>query len=403
MADLAPGTLIAGYRIEAEAGRGGMGVVYRATQLTLDRPAALKLIAAELAHDEGFRRRFERESRIAGSIDHPNVIPVYEAGEADGALFLAMRWVEGTDLRRLLGAEGTLSPPRAVTILSQVAAALDAAHRHGLVHRDVKPANVLVTHDEDEHVYLTDFGLTRRTTSETALTQTGQFVGTIDYVAPEQIEGKPVDARADVYAAGCMLFHLLTGGVPYQRDSDVAKMFAHLNDPPPELPADLGVSSPGLDAAIRRSMAKDPSERQPSAGDLARAARAALSGAGPAGPERNVATGRALAGSVATEPSAPEDGPAAPATHGPPQRDPPKAPTTHHVPQDDPTAPVTHGAPAEPPSPARAPREGRERRGRPSPVVLAGALALVVVVVTGVVLLAGGGGDEGERPREHDR
>src|SRR5918992_3274624 len=233
MAELATGAVIAGYRIEGVAGKGGMGIVYRATQLALDRPVALKLIAADLADDPMFRERFKRESHTAASIDHPNVIPVYEAGEADGRLFIAMRYVEGTALRELIRSEGSIEPHRAVRILEQVAAALDAAHRRGLVHRDVKPANALITEDGDEHVYLTDFGLTKHAASVGGMTATGQFVGTVDYSAPEQIKGEPSDARTDVYALGCLLYQTLSGRVPYERDSEIAKIYAHLNDPPP--------------------------------------------------------------------------------------------------------------------------------------------------------------------------
>ena len=274
-----PGTQLAGYRIEGVAGEGGMGTVYLATQVALGRPVALKLISPEHGSDPAFRERFARESRLAALIDHPNVVPVYEAGEADGLLFIAMRFVPGTDLRALISRE-RLEPARAVEIVGQVAAALDAAHRRGLVHRDVKPANILIsTEGGVEHVYLTDFGLTKRTTAQSALTEVGMFVGTLDYVAPEQIRGEATDARADVYALGCVLYHALTGAAPFDRDSDVATIQAHLNDPPPrvgrgELPA-------SLDAVIAHALAKDPAERYPSAGDLARAAREAVQDAAP--------------------------------------------------------------------------------------------------------------------------
>ena len=274
---ISAGSIVAGYRIESVAGQGGMGVVYRATQLGLGRPVALKLIATELAHDVSFRQRFQRESQIAASIDHPNVIPVYEAGESDGALFLAMRYVDGTDLGALVGREGRLAPDRAVRIVAQIAAALDAAHRRALVHRDVKPANVLLA-AEDEHVYLTDFGLTKRTTSAAALTRTGMFVGTLDYCAPEQIRGEPADGRADIYALGCVLFRCLSGEAPFERDSDVAKMYAHLNDPIPTVTALAPDVPAGLDAVLAKALAKDAHERFATAGELAGAALAAVSG-----------------------------------------------------------------------------------------------------------------------------
>jgi DNA-binding beta-propeller fold protein YncE len=271
-----PGAQLAGYRIEGVAGQGGMGTVYLATQVALGRPVALKLIAPEHGSDPVFRERFARESRLAALIDHPNVVPVYEAGETDGLLYIAMRFVPGTDLRALIARE-RLEPARAVAIIGQVAAALDAAHRRGLVHRDVKPANVLITTEGGtEHVYLTDFGLTRRTAAHSALTETGMFVGTLDYVPPEQIRGEATDARADVYALGCVLYHALTGTVPFDRDSDVATIQAHLNDPPPRMSG----AAASLDAVVARALAKDPAERFPSAGELARAAREAVHGAG---------------------------------------------------------------------------------------------------------------------------
>ena len=279
MAEMSIGSVLAGYRIEGLAGEGGMGRVYRATQLALNRQVAVKVIVPELAHDEDFRRRFQRESELSASIDHPNVVPVYEAGEADGRLFIAMRWVEGTDLRSVIVREGKLDPDRIVAIVEQVAAALDAAHSGGLVHRDVKPANVMLTSTHGgEHVYLTDFGLTKRAESASALTKTGAFVGTPDYMPPEQIRGERADARADVYALGCLMFHALTGRPPYDRDTEVAKMYAQLHDPPPTATGSVPGIPVGLDAVIARALAKDPGGRYPSAGDLGRAARAALTG-----------------------------------------------------------------------------------------------------------------------------
>ena len=272
------GTVIGGYRIDAIAGQGGMGVVYRATQLGLDRVVALKLITAELAGDAAFRSRFESEAQLAASIDHPNVVPVYGAGEADGVLFLAMRFVEGTDLRALVAAEGGLDAEHAVRIVWQVAGALDAAHRRGLVHRDVKPPNVLIASEGDEHVYLTDFGLTKHAAAVSGFTRTGVFVGTPDFAAPEQIRGERADARADVYALGAVLFHAVTGQVPFPRDSELAKMYAHLNDPAPSVAALAPGAPAGLDVVVATAMAKDPAARYDSAGDLARAAWSALQG-----------------------------------------------------------------------------------------------------------------------------
>ena len=289
------GDEFAGHRILGIAGRGGMGVVYRALQLDLDRPVALKLIAPQLAEDPDFRERFVRESRAAASIDHPNVIPIYYTGESDeGALYIAMRYVEGSDLRTLVRAEQRLDPGRAAYIVSQVARALDAAHARGIVHRDVKPANVLL--GANDHAYLTDFGLTKRVTSHSGSTRDGGWVGTLGYVAPEQIRGERLDARADVYALGCVLYHSLAGVPPYQRESDEATLWAHLNDDPPTL-HDRAPSVPAsFDAVLARAMAKDPDDRYPSAGDLGRAALAAAGQPVAPGPERLVAVGAAAPG-----------------------------------------------------------------------------------------------------------
>src|SRR4051794_20577571 len=289
MTDVLEGAHIAGCRLEAVAGRGGMGIVYRATQLSLARPVAVKLIAPQHAADAGFRERFERESRMAAAIEHPNVIPVYGAGEEDGRLYLVMRWVAGTDLHRLLRAEGRLEPLRAAEIVHQVAGALDAAHTAGLVHRDVKPANVLLS---GEHAYLADFGLTRLAGDDPRVTTTGQFLGTVDYMAPEQFQREAVDARADIYALACVLYAALTGRPPFPRETVPATMLAHMQDAaaPPSL-------SPGVprdfDRVLARALAKAPDDRYPSAGDLGRAALAAAEGRSVTEAERSVARGEA--------------------------------------------------------------------------------------------------------------
>jgi non-specific serine/threonine protein kinase len=276
-AELDAGTLVAGYRIDELVGRGGMGVVYRATQLALNRPVALKLIAPELAREAGFRERFEREAKVAASLEHAHVLPVHEAGEAGGLLFLSMRYVEGRDLGSLLADEGALAPARAATLVAQVAAALDAAHARGLVHRDVKPQNVLVERrDGGEHAYLCDFGLTRAA-GGSGLTATGGFLGTVDYAAPEQIRGEPVDGRSDVYALGCLLFQTLTGRVPYPREDELATLWAHLHEPPPG-PSALRPELAAFDSVVARALAKQPDQRYQAAGELARAALAAAEG-----------------------------------------------------------------------------------------------------------------------------
>src|SRR5215210_1115031 len=302
MPELETGDDFAGHRITGVAGRGGMGVVYRAVQLDLDRAVALKLIAPQLAEDPAFRDRFVRESRLAAAIDHPNVIPIYYTGEHDGQLYIAMRYVEGSDLRTLVRAAGRLEPARAAHIASQVASALDAAHERGVVHRDVKPANVLL--GSGDHAYLTDFGLTKRIASHSGgATRTGGWVGTLGFVAPEQIRGERVDARADVYALGCVLFHMLAGTAPYHRESDEATLWAHLNDDPPSLSAYAEGTPPALEAVVRRALAKDPDDRFPSAGDLGRTALAAVGRAAPLRSERRVATGAAAPAEAETAPS----------------------------------------------------------------------------------------------------
>ncbi|HET7051085.1 MAG TPA: serine/threonine-protein kinase [Solirubrobacteraceae bacterium] len=260
------------------AGRGGMGVVFQATQLALSRPVALKVIAPDLAADDGYRERFERESRLTASIDHPNVIPVYGAGEFDGRLYLIMRWVEGTDLSSLLSSDGRLSPGRAVRFLRPVASALGAAHRRGLVHRDIKPANVLIARSDgqEDHVYLTDFGIARRTDAE-PMTRTGMIVGTVDYMAPERFEGGKGDAASDIYSFGCMLFEVLTGHVPFDRAENVAKIFAHVSDPIPSAGDTVDGVPQQLDAIIAKAMAKRPEDRFESAEALVAALDQAVS------------------------------------------------------------------------------------------------------------------------------
>jgi hypothetical protein len=292
--DLSEGDEFSGYRIERRLGRGGMGILYLALEPGLERRVALKLIAPEAASDQVFARRFAEESRIAASIEHPNVVPIYAAGEEEGVPYIAMRYVAGSDLGRRIAGEGRLSPERAAALIAQVGNGLDAIHAAGLIHRDVKPANVLLSGEPGaEHAYITDFGVARNVATESGLTQTGRFVGTLDYVAPEQISGGPVDARADVYALGCLLFKLLTGEVPFPRDGEAARLYAHLHDPPPRASLHEDAVPPGLDDVVIRALSKSAEDRYPSAGDLGRAAEAALRGTPVAVPERTVATGAA--------------------------------------------------------------------------------------------------------------
>jgi streptogramin lyase len=268
------GSEVLGYRVEALAGQGGMGVVYRALDQRLKRTVALKLIAPDLALDERFRERFARESELAMALEHPNVVPIYDAGEFDERLYLVMRFVEGTDLRSLLRAEGALEPGRAVAIVSQIANALDAAHVRGLVHRDVKPSNVLL--DVDEHVYLADFGLTRRSGESSAPSGDARSLGTPAYLAPEQIEGRAIDGRADVYSLGCLIYECLTGAPPFAGSSRLAVAWAHLEEEPPR-PTRQNVELPdAIDEVVRRAMAKAPDDRYQTCAELAGAVEAAL-------------------------------------------------------------------------------------------------------------------------------
>jgi serine/threonine protein kinase len=268
-----------------------MGVVYRAEEMALQRQVALKLILPEHSREARFRERFRRESMAAAAIDHPNVIPVLDAGDQEGVLYITMRLVEGTDLRELIGAEGRLEPLRAARIVGQVGAALDAAHSRGLLHRDVKPPNVLLA--RDDHVYLSDFGLAKREDEEGGMTRQGSIVARAEYVAPEQILGEQVDARADIYALGCLLFESLTGEPPFARWKEGPEALAHLNAPVPsvlEVRPDL---PPDLEDVIRTAMAKDKNDRYPSAGDLGQAALAAAGGQRRASQWSVVATGEA--------------------------------------------------------------------------------------------------------------
>jgi serine/threonine protein kinase/CheY-like chemotaxis protein len=273
------GTDIAGYRVQERIGRGGMGHVYLAEHLTLKRQAAIKIISPELAEDSGFRERFLREARIAAGLVHPNVVTVYDAGEIGNDLYIAMQYVPGSDLAVVLRAEGRLGPYRALDVGRQVAAALDAAHAMNLIHRDVKPANVLM---DGRHAYLTDFGLAKeRMQSRAGLTRSGEVVGTTHYLAPEQVEGGPVDGRADIYALACMLFHCLTGEVPYPRDSDMAVMYAHVHDPPPSLLERRPGLPPALDSVFSKAFDKSPGRRFTSCDDFIAAARTVVDAHGP--------------------------------------------------------------------------------------------------------------------------
>ena len=272
---LAAGAQIAGYQIEGQIGRGGMAVVYRATDRRLNRAVALKILAPELARDAAFRERFIREMRAAAAVDHPHIVPVFDAGEANGALYIAMLYASGHDVRTLIKAENALPAARVADIVGQVASALDAAHARGLIHRDVKPANMLIAemagNGRPDHVYLSDFGLSKQSFSSASLTLTGQFLGTLDYMAPEQVEGSPIDGRADLYGLACATYEMFTGEPPFKRDHDFAAIWAQLSAPAPSLLRRRPDLSPAIDQVIGRALAKSPDDRYPTCGEFASA------------------------------------------------------------------------------------------------------------------------------------
>jgi serine/threonine protein kinase len=277
------GDELAGYRLQAVLGRGGMSVVYEAENPRLGSSVALKVLAPELATDDTFRARFLRESRVAASLNHPNVVPIYDVGSHDDLLYIAMRYVAGADLRAVLKSQQVLTPDETVLLIRQAARALDAAHRRGLVHRDVKPGNILIEqgsdNDDPDHVYLTDFGISKHAASHSGLTGTGEFIGTIDYIAPEQIKGSQVDGRADIYSLGCVLYECLTGRVPFAKDIDAAVIWAHVEERP-TMPTSLRPAlPPGIDDVMDRALAKDPDARYPTCRELVAAASTALLGA----------------------------------------------------------------------------------------------------------------------------
>jgi Protein kinase domain len=370
--DLEPGDIFAGCRVDGVLGRGGMGVVYRATDLRLGRPVALKLIASDRASDPELRERFEREARLTAAIDHPNVVPVYAAGEERGSLYLVVRYVPGTDLHALLAREGRLEPARAAAIVAQVADGLDAAHAAGLVHRDVKPANVLIA---GGHVYLSDFGITRVQGTDTRLTESGTWMGTVDFMAPEHLRGERTDAHSDVYALGCVLYAALTGEPPFRRDTVPATILAHLNDRAPRPSTVAGVPE-AFDAVVAEALAKDPEARWPSAGDLGRAAVAAASGRPAPAPRPSVATGAA----------APEAAPPETRSAPPTARAATQATRVAPAPSAAPPADATARAP-EPVTPG--PRRRPAWRRRPAVTALAALAAIAGAIAVAVAL----GGD----------
>jgi WD40 repeat protein len=394
LAGFLAGSLVAGYRLEVQAGAGGMAVVFRARDERLGRLVALKILSPALGADAGFRRRFIAESRAAATVDDPHIIPVYEAGEAGGVLFIAMRFVAGGDLRGVLAREGPLPPGRAAGFISPVASALDAAHRAGLVHRDVKPANILVDAQpgRPDHVYLSDFGVSKGAVSSVSMTGTGHFLGTPDYSAPEQIHGRAVDGRADQYALACVAFQLLTGTVPFERDQGMAVLLAHVSEPPPPLSSQRPDLPGAAGQVLGRAMAKAPEERYGSCRDFADALREAL-GVAPYASPGTAAPGHppAAPGHPLTEAAAPPAGLPAP--------DP--AVTAARAGLPEPAAglmTVDAAAPdAAPSQRAGAPPQLTTTAGRPGSFPLRAAVALAVILavaggLSAFALSSGGAG-----------
>jgi Protein kinase domain len=378
------GRELAGYRIERVLGRGGMSIVYLAEHLRLHRKVALKVLSPELSEDEAFRTRFIRESEAAASLDHPNIIPIFEAGEVGTVLYIAMRYVKTTDLAVLVAEEGPLDPHRVVSIIEQAASALDSAHVEGLVHRDVKPANLLIaTHAGPggaDHVYLSDFGLTKRQATKSGLTRTGSFMGTLDYVPPEQIKGEELDGRSDQYALACVLFQCLTGRVPFDRDDEATVLFAHLSEPPPSATEHRPDLPASIDAVIARGMAKEPDERYATCSDLAESARKAVQAPAvatlPIAPAPTVVASAGAANAGAAETTV--------------------APTPQGETTEAPAPDSGEGVlpPAVPAPPQGPPPDGARRRQRA--LIVGGVGALVVIVLLFVLVPLGGEGTPNE-------
>ncbi len=385
MSRIGAGDTFAGYEIEDELARGGMGVVFRARDIELDRIVALKLIRPDLSEDDAYRQRFRAESRTAARIDNANVVSIYEAREREGTLYLVMQFIHGHDLRSEIIERGRLEPERAVALVEGAAAGLDAVHAAGLVHRDVKPANILIDERRsDPHALVTDFGVARSAAATTSMTETGQFVGTLDYVAPEQLQGHPVDARTDVYALGCLLYETVTGTVPFPGTEGPAKMFGHVHGEVKPIDPSLGAAAAALAPVVQRALAKSPDDRFPSTGDLGRAARAALTGHAPAAAERTVGVGDAAPRAYIDSPTVTGGGA------------PPPPPSDRPIPPPPPPQTVPRPRPGrreyEPETNDLGP-ERKSNRGR----ILAGAVVALIAVglATAAVLLATGGGDDG--------
>ncbi|HET7296023.1 MAG TPA: serine/threonine-protein kinase [Gemmatimonadales bacterium] len=416
----------AGYRLRAVLGRGGMSVVYEAENPRLGSTIALKVLAPELSTDDVFRARFLKESRIAASLNHPNVIPIYDTGPCGELLFIAMRYVAGSDLRSVLAHGGRISPGQALLLVGQTGRALDAAHRHGLVHRDVKPANVLIergAEGDPDHVYLADFGITKHTLSRSGLTATGQFVGTIDYIAPEQIQDKPVDGRTDIYSLGCVLYECLTGRVPFVKSVDAAVIWAHVEEPP-RPPSSVNDELPReIDEVIARALAKEPAERYATCREFLSAAEAAFRAAPSGAAEVTYASGppSVLAGHEPAGADAeltislpdPALAGAGAGTPGPPEEDQQKAPPHEPTPAGQPVSlaeagPAARSTPEAEKAPAEGgrgaggapPKGGQPSAGGPPPPrppgarrgLLALAALIAALIAGGAIALAVSGG-----------
>ena len=379
LARLEPGSLFAGYRIDGILDRGGMGVVYRATDVELERTVALKIIAPEHTQNPDAVTRFKSEARLAASLEHPNIVPIHRGGEYHGVLYLAMRYVPGTNLRQVID-QGQLSLDRVKRVVRSVASALDAAHERGLVHRDVKPANILITGGgSHEQIYLTDFGLTKKLGSPGSLTRTGAWVGTADYVAPEQIQGGAVDGRTDVYSLGCVLYEMLTGSVAYPKDNDMAKLWAHVQDPPPSPRLKRPELVEAFDDVVSRATAKDPSDRYAKTSDLADAVDRAVA-------EQSAAFGPDAVHAIPAAGLAPATDEHDVFVSAPTRDSAPEAVDT-----EPPPAPPPGGH--DPPEGAPASVGGRGARTR---LVAAVAGVVVVLGVLAAVLLTGGDGGKDE-------
>jgi serine/threonine protein kinase len=348
LVEIAPGTQIGGYRILNLLGQGGMGVVYLAENVSTGQRVALKLLTPDLARSSGFRERFVREATYASSLRHPNVIEVFDAGEEDGVLYIAMQYVEGEDLKALLVRDGRLDARRTVGLLGQVASALDAAHATGLMHRDIKPGNVMIAAGSPEHCYLTDFGLSKNPSSDSiALTAQGEFVGTIDYTAPELVLGKEADSRLDVYSLGCLFYECLTGSPPFPKERDVEVLYAHIQDPPPRVSAARPDLPPALDDVVAKAMAKKPDDRFPTCSAFVDAARLIVGEPAPApAPPPPPPPGVPPPGFAASAPPPPPPPPGVPPLPEPPPPVPPPAPPVPPPAPPPPAAPPPAAAPA---------------------------------------------------------